>query len=166
MSVADMTIDRMDTRVGGVASTVEATTDWSRALAWRMDRQFLRNRAGASDIVTVVARLAGLHAQVWSSSVAALAVRTDQVDTAALAAALWSDRSLAKLWAMRGTLHLLPAADHPTWVAGLDMYRHSYATTGCGIPTFSGWLGSSTTRSAGGCSPAPSSHTASGRPAR
>ena len=121
----------MDTAADGVMPGVEANTDWSRALAWRMDRQFLRERAGASDIVAVVARLAGLHAQVWSSSVAA---RMDHVDTVALAAALWSDRSLVKLWAMRGTLHLLPATDHPTWVGGLDLYRHSYAHYGMRDP--------------------------------
>ena len=34
-----------------------------------------------------------------------------------LNATLWEDRALAKTWAMRGTLHLLPAAEMPLWVA-------------------------------------------------
>ncbi|HEY6707735.1 MAG TPA: winged helix DNA-binding domain-containing protein, partial [Actinomycetota bacterium] len=37
--------------------------------------------------------------------------------------ALWSDRSLVKTWAMRGTLHLLPAAEFPMWQAALSTKR-------------------------------------------
>ena len=32
--------------------------------------------------------------------------------------ALWTDRSLVKTWSMRGTLHLLPAADFGMWPGG------------------------------------------------
>jgi hypothetical protein len=38
--------------------------------------------------------------------------------------ALWTDRTLVKTWAMRGTLHLLPAAEYPVWQAALSTYRH------------------------------------------
>lgn len=37
---------------------------------------------------------------------------------------LWSDRSLVKTWAMRGTLHLLPTDEYPTWQAALNTLRH------------------------------------------
>ena len=33
--------------------------------------------------------------------------------------ALWEDRTLVKTWAMRGTLHLLPAGELPLWHAAL-----------------------------------------------
>ena len=42
----------------------------------------------------------------------------------ALADALWEQRSLVKLWAMRGTLHLLPASELGTWLAALGTYDH------------------------------------------
>ena len=34
--------------------------------------------------------------------------------------ALYQDRSLVRTWAARGTLHLLPAADLPLWVAAMS----------------------------------------------
>lgn len=113
---------------------MEAETDWDRALAWRLGRQFLLSRAPASDLVAVIGRVGGLHAQVLSSSVGMLAARVDNVDSGTLAEALWSTRSVVKLWVMRGTLHILPAADHPIWVAGMDMYRNAYAHYGMRDP--------------------------------
>jgi hypothetical protein len=41
-----------------------------------------------------------------------------------LSTALWTDRSLVKIWAMRGTLHLLPASEHPLWTSALRTYAH------------------------------------------
>jgi hypothetical protein len=42
-----------------------------------------------------------------------------------LPGALWEKRSLVKTWAMRGTLHLLPSAEYPTWQTALDTsYKH------------------------------------------
>ena len=66
----------------------------------------------------VTARLAGVQAQVAASAAQVLAVRAGDpaVDVDRL---LWQDRSLVKTWAMRGTLHLLPAAEWRTWVAVL-----------------------------------------------
>ena len=46
------------------------------------------------------------------------------LESDAVQRALWNDRSLVKTWAMRGTLHLLPAADYPLWETGLSTYRH------------------------------------------
>ena len=37
--------------------------------------------------------------------------------------ALWQDRTMVKVWSMRGTLHLLPAHDLPLYVAALKPYR-------------------------------------------
>jgi uncharacterized protein YcaQ len=36
-----------------------------------------------------------------------------------LATALWKDRSLVKVWAVRGTLHLLPSSEHALWTAAI-----------------------------------------------
>ena len=71
----------------------------------------------------VVARLCGLHAQLMSSVDLALWARIDGLDRDAVADALWKRRTLIKMWAMRATLHVLPAADLGTWTAGLDIWK-------------------------------------------
>lgn len=63
--------------------------------------------------------LCGLHAQVMSSAELTLWSRVDAWRPTDLATALWKDRSLVKIWAVRGTLHLFPSAEHALWTAAL-----------------------------------------------
>jgi uncharacterized protein YcaQ len=102
---------------------VESLT-WKQALAWRMDRHNLVRRAPAGDMLEVAARICGVHAQVMSSAELTLWARVDELERDAVQRALWDDRALVKLWAMRGTLHLLPAAELGMWLAGLGSYEH------------------------------------------
>lgn len=110
----------MGARVGGMSVRVS----WDQVFAWRMQRQFLRADGGrvmghgdevdavdVTDVVDVVRRLAGVQAQVASSARAAIAVRrtADSLATTADVDAALGDGRLVKTWAMRGTLHLLPA---------------------------------------------------------
>ncbi len=94
---------------------------WEQALAWRMRRHYLIERGSPDDLVAVVDRLRGLHAQVMSSVDLALWARIDRFEQDAVADALWRQRTLVKMWAMRATLHVLPAADLGTWIAGLGI---------------------------------------------
>lgn len=100
-----------------------ARVDWPRALAWRLRRQRLTELAAPTEITTVTARLCGLHAQLSSSAELSLWARIDGLDRDAVRHALWSRRELVKLWAMRGTLHLLPAAELGLWLGALGTYR-------------------------------------------
>jgi hypothetical protein len=61
-----------------------------------------------------------------SSAELTLWARVEDLDPDAVQKALWEERSLVKTWAMRGTLHLLPAADLPIWVGaqGIRKPRH------------------------------------------
>jgi Winged helix DNA-binding domain len=54
-----------------------------------------------------------------SSAELTLWARVDGLEPEAVASALWEERSLVKTWAMRGTLHLLPAAELGLWITGL-----------------------------------------------
>lgn len=72
----------------------------------------------------MVADVNGLHAQVLSSADLAAWARVADLEPDALATALWEERSLVKSWAMRGTIHLLPARDYGLWLGGLGTYRH------------------------------------------
>jgi hypothetical protein len=96
---------------------------WEQALVWRMRRHYLVERPSPDDLVVVVDRLRGLHAQVMSSVDLALWARIDGLGQDAVADALWRKRTLVKMWAMRATLHVLPAADLGTWIAGLGIWK-------------------------------------------
>jgi hypothetical protein len=96
---------------------------WAQVMAWRAARHQLDERAPAGAMLEVAARIAGLHAQVMSSAELTLWARVDGLPPDAVRHALWEERSLVKIWAMRGTLHLLPAAELPLWQAALSTRR-------------------------------------------
>jgi uncharacterized protein YcaQ len=99
------------------------TLPWDAVLAWRTARHGLVQRAPASALLDVVARLCGVHAQVASCAELALWARLEGLPRGAVDRLLWEERALVKTWAMRGTLHLLPAAQLPRYVAALSRLR-------------------------------------------
>jgi len=91
---------------------------WDQVFAFRLNRQLLEPR-GTRKPAHVVGQLCGVQAQVASAAELAVAVRrrvprSGEVDRA------MRDRSLVKTWAMRGTLHLLPAETAGTVLATLS----------------------------------------------
>lgn len=62
-------------------------------------------------MLEVVADLTGL----MSSAELTLWARVEDLAPGAVGRALWEERAQVKSWAMRGTLHLLPAAEYPLW---------------------------------------------------
>lgn len=103
------------------------TLTWSQAAAWRARRHHLDRRAPAGKLLAVASRLCGLHAQVLSCAELQVWARVEALDRGAVQRALWEERTLVKTWAMRGTLHVLPAAELPLWHAALSTSRR-YAT--------------------------------------
>lgn len=83
----------------------------------------------------MVDRIGGLHAQVMSSAELTAWARVEDLPSDAVAKALWKTRSLVKLWAMRGTLHLLPARDLGVWLAALGTTSTISSRFGCGTST-------------------------------
>lgn len=65
----------------------------------------------------VVKDLGGVQAQVLSAAALALGNRVSGVRRRTVDEALWKKKSLVKTWAMRGTLHLMPAGELPMWCA-------------------------------------------------
>jgi hypothetical protein len=88
---------------------------WDNVRAWRLRQHQLLEPAPAKAALDVVERIAGLHAQLASSADLTLWARVDELDRTAVQTALEDDRSLIKTWAMRGTLHLLPAREFALW---------------------------------------------------
>jgi hypothetical protein len=95
-----------------------ASLTWDQVLGWRLARH--RLAAPAGDAVAVTSALAGVQVQVASSAQQVLAVRCGPRRPVDVDRLLWSQRALVKTWAMRGTLHLLPAAEWAEWVAVLS----------------------------------------------
>ncbi|MFC0533178.1 DNA glycosylase AlkZ-like family protein [Phytohabitans kaempferiae] len=107
---------------------------WDQILRWRIERQFLGSTRG-EDTAAVARRLGGVHAQLAASAVTALDLRVAGGATAeSVDGELWGKRRLVKTWAARGTLHLLPADDLPTWVAARCRRRWSARWPGSAPP--------------------------------
>ncbi|WP_261808385.1 winged helix DNA-binding domain-containing protein [Nonomuraea sp. C10] len=108
---------------------------WPQILAWRLRRQFVSEPCDGGP-VEVARRLCGVQAQVASSAQLAVAVRSDRPDPGAIDRALWADRTLAKTWIMRGTLHLVPAdtlADHCAALSTLRFWEKGSWQRGHGV---------------------------------
>lgn len=101
-----------------VRSAVVSLT-WPEVAAWRSARHHLDERVPRRQRLRVASELCGLHAQVLSSADLTLWSRVDAWRPTDLATALWTDRSLVKIWAVRGTLHLFPADEHALWTSAL-----------------------------------------------
>lgn len=101
-----------------------AELSWAQVAAWRMSRGHLTGRVGPEALLDTVEDICGLHAQVMSSAEMSVWARVNGVGRADLQTALWEDRRLVKLWAMRGTLHLLSSAGYRDWQAALNTYEH------------------------------------------
>src|ERR671921_811588 len=100
-----------------------ARLTWPEVLAWRLTRQGLNRRAPRDEALGVVRKICGLHAQVMSSAELTLWARVEDLEPGMVGEALWEHRSLVKTWAMRGTLHLLPADELSTWVAAQGVLK-------------------------------------------
>src|SRR5438128_6696012 len=92
---------------------------WPQVLAFRLTRHHLAKRAPRSRLTQVVGDVCGIHAQLMSAAELAICARVDGITRDEIQAALWERRSLVKTWCMRGTLHLLPATEYPTYVSAL-----------------------------------------------
>lgn len=90
---------------------------WNQVLGWRLSRHALSPRASRRSLGKIVSRLGGVQAQVMSAAEMALWARIDGITAADVRRALWRERRLVKTWAMRGTLHLVSAAELPLYVA-------------------------------------------------
>jgi hypothetical protein len=95
-----------------------ARVTWAQVHAFRVARHGLERRAAKRALVKTLGAMGGAQAQVMSAAEMQIAVRVD-CSASDVRNALWRDRTLVKTWLMRGTLHLVPAADLPLYTAGL-----------------------------------------------
>jgi hypothetical protein len=90
---------------------------WEEAVARRLARHFLLERAAPERLVEVAGALCGVHAQMMPAAELSIGVRVGGVTARDVGAALWEQRGLVKTYGIRGTLHLFPAHELPLWMA-------------------------------------------------
>jgi hypothetical protein len=93
--------------------------------------------APAEHIVEVASDIAGVHAQVAASAEIMLGLRVAGITREDVRDALWRRRTLVKTVGLRGTLHLIPAGEVPTWMAAnrlrFDAERKRYEKLGMDV---------------------------------
>ncbi|HEX5013310.1 MAG TPA: winged helix DNA-binding domain-containing protein [Candidatus Limnocylindrales bacterium] len=95
------------------------TVTWEQICARRLERHGLATPVPATQLADVVGVICGAHAQVMSAAEVSVAIRVTGIARDDVRRALWEERSIVKTIGPRGTVHLLRAADLPTWNAGL-----------------------------------------------
>ena len=93
------------------------------ARGFRMRRQHLIEKAPAGNLLEAVEAVHGIQAQIAAHAIFAVAQRVRGCTPAEIERALWTDRTLIKTWAMRGTVHWLPAVEEPLFVAAMQVIR-------------------------------------------
>jgi Winged helix DNA-binding domain len=91
---------------------------WPQVLAFRLQRQHLARACPARSLKEATHDSVGLQAQAMPATRLSVFARTSGVTLGDLERALWEEQRLARTWCMRGTLHLIPAAEAPLFMAG------------------------------------------------
>ncbi len=90
--------------------------------AFRLTRHHFVDR-NQSDLTKVCEDVCGIQSQVMSAAEIALWTRTHGLTRTDIHSALWKSRTLVKTSCMRGTLHILSAADFPIYINALKSSR-------------------------------------------
>ncbi len=98
-------------------SAIELTT--AEVAGFRIRHHHLLHRAPRAQVPSVVRDVGGIQAQMESAAKASLWARVMGLTREDVDRALWEDRSLVKLWVMRGTVHLISADDLGIYLLGL-----------------------------------------------
>ena len=103
-----------------IPQPLSSTVSAAQVRAFRLARHHLTDPLPAERLTEVVAAVGGVQAQVMSAAELAIWARSEGLSLAQVPESLWERRELVKTWCMRGTLHLLAAADWPVWAAALS----------------------------------------------
>ncbi len=95
---------------------VEVT--WPQVHAFRVARHHLDRPVRRARLTEALADAGGVQAQVMAAARLALRVRVRGLTVEDIERALWHDRSLARVWCLRGTVHLVPAEELEVYVRG------------------------------------------------
>ena len=91
---------------------------WDQVHAFRMARHRLDRPLPKSRLTQAVADACGIQAQVMAAAQLALRARERGLTLDDVERALWRDRTLARIWCMRGTVHLVPSDELAVYARG------------------------------------------------
>jgi uncharacterized protein YcaQ len=94
----------------------------SQIAAFRLSRHHLLNQ-GSADILTVCRDVGGIQAQLMAAAEMSLWARNHEISRAQIQGALWKEHALVKTATLRGTLHLVPAAEFSVYITALRNSR-------------------------------------------
>ncbi|MEV4629444.1 winged helix DNA-binding domain-containing protein [Micromonospora sp. NPDC049523] len=94
--------------------------EWPQVCARRLERHALASGSPDANPAGVAGAICGAHAQVLSAAELSLGLRLQGATRTDVRDALWTERSLVKTYGPRGTVHLLPTRDLPTWTGALS----------------------------------------------
>ncbi|MBG0568487.1 winged helix DNA-binding domain-containing protein [Actinoplanes aureus] len=97
-----------------------ARLSWNAVCARRLARHLLAVPDPDARPVDAARVMCGAHAQVMSAAEISIAMRTAAATRSTVRDAVWTEKSLIKTRGVRGTVHLLPAADLPLWCGALS----------------------------------------------
>ena len=95
---------------------LEASTD--QVAGFRLSRHHLAIPAAKASLAGVAGDMGGAQAQIMSAAGLSLRARIRGLRPEDVERALWQDRALAKIWCMRGTVHLVPSDDLAVFARG------------------------------------------------
>jgi uncharacterized protein YcaQ len=78
-------------------------------------KHHLFQKATKQNFVNIVDDVCGLHAQAAATPYLSLWNRVEDFEDSLLDKALYQDKTLVKVWCMRGTLHVIPSSDLPVY---------------------------------------------------
>ncbi|HKV89625.1 MAG TPA: winged helix DNA-binding domain-containing protein [Thermoplasmata archaeon] len=96
----------------------EAKVAWEQVRAFRLSRHHLSRRAPVEELTRVVGDMGGAQAQLTSAAQLSIWARVRDVRITDLEAAVGAERTLARAWCMRRTVHLVPSAELAVFVRG------------------------------------------------
>ncbi len=91
---------------------------WDQVHAFRMARHHLDRPVSKARLTQAVADACGIQAQVMAAAQLALRARVRGLTPDDIDHALWRERTLARLWCMRGTVHLVPSDEVAVFARG------------------------------------------------
>ena len=93
---------------------------WAEVCARRLDRHALSTPSKEDRPADIVGAMCGAHAQMLSAAELSIGLRIAGITRQEVREALWTERSLVKMFGPRGTVHLLPTRDLPMWAGALS----------------------------------------------
>ena len=100
------------------APSAASLVSWEGVRAFRLRRHHLDQRGSRNSLPVIIGDMGGAQAQVLSAAELSVWARVHGLRKGDVETALWRNRTLAKAWSMRRTMHLLPSTELAAFVRG------------------------------------------------